>query len=114
MTVSDLSNRTAQIRFTYRYRHSMAPGDRAESTRSIWITQKGYSSTSASIYAFDHKEADGTSTDNLQRTHEKSQTFYAIPGQEMQLLLHRDHWGYYRWFIYDADKREKDVVYDGT
>ena len=109
-TEENLDNRLAQIRYTYRYRHSSAEGDWAESTRSIWIQQLGYGSTSAEIYSFSHK---GGGSD-LQPVHEKKQTFYAIPEENLQLLLHRDHWGYYRWFIYDEDKREKDLLYGDT
>ena len=111
MTVDNLNNRTAQIRYSYRYRHSSVHDDWAECTRSIWITQKGYSSTSANLYTFHHKDGDDS---KLQPVHEKKQTFYAIPEQNLQLLLHRDHWGYYRWFIYDENKRDKDLLYNST
>ncbi len=107
---SVLANRMAQIRYIYRYRHSSAEGDWAESIRSIWISQKGSAASSTEVYSFSHKDESA----NLQPVHEKKYTLYAIPGEELQLLLHRDHWGYYRWFIYDEANRERDIEYDAT
>ena len=107
---SVVANRMAQIRYIYRYRHSSAEGDWAESIRSIWISQKGSAGSSTEVYSFSHKDESA----NLQPVHEKKYTLYAIPGEELQLLLHRDHWGYYRWFIYDEANRERDIEYNAT
>ena len=103
-------NRTAQIRYTYRYRHSSADGDIATATRSIWITQLSNTAVDAELYKFKHKLGDGDT--KLQQVHTKEYTLYAIPEKPMQLPLHRDHWGYYRWYKWDKDStltNEKDV-----
>ena len=96
-SATQTANRVAQIRYRYCYRHSSIVGDTVETVRSIWITQKGYQSTSASLYTFKHK----TGTDAPQEVHTKRYTFYAIPGEELSLPIHRDHWGYYRWYEWD-------------
>ena len=106
----ELANRVAQIRFTYRYWHSSAAGDQATATSVIWITQEGKAAHDAELYSFSH--ADGSNA--LQAVHEKKSTFYAIPGENLSLPLHRDMWGYYRWFIYDAvdaSKHERDLEF---
>ncbi len=100
-------NRVAQIQYTYRYWHSSAKGDQKEVTRSIWITQKWHGADNAKLYTFNHK---GTlDAKGLQAVHEKVYTMYAIPSESHSLPLHRDHWGYYRWFIYDGDHKDRDV-----
>lgn len=108
------SNRFAQIRFTYRYRNVVDESDIAIATRSIWISQewKDAHATETYIYSFTHKD---TEADGLQAVHEKKNTMYAIPGEPMSLPLHRDHWGYYRWFIYDTgSKKDRDLQYMNT
>lgn len=101
------SNRTAQIRFTYRYYHSDIAGDVATATRSIWITKKKKSASSAELYSFSHKSGKGnldgsgnetTGISTPQPVHTKKYTLYAIPSEGLQLPLHRDYWGYYRWY----------------
>ncbi len=104
-------NRIAQIRLTYRYRNMVDDSDRASATRAIWITQewKDAHSTESHIYAFSYKNTDAG---GLQAVHEKHNTFYAIPGEDLSLPLHRDHWGYYRWFNYDEGAtRGRDITY---
>lgn len=104
-------NRIALIRLTYRYRNMVDDSDRASATRTIWITQewKDAHSTESHIYAFSYKNTDAG---GLQAVHEKHNTFYAIPGEDLSLPLHRDHWGYYRWFNYDeGDTRGRDITY---
>ena len=104
-------NRIAQIRLTYRYRNMVDDSDRASATRTIWITQewKDAHSTESHIYAFSYKNTDAG---GLQAVHEKHNTFYAIPGEDLSLPLHRDHWGYYRWFNYDEGAtRGRDITY---
>ena len=104
-------NRIAQIRLTYRYRNMVDDSDRASATRAIWITQewKDAHSTESHIYAFSYKN---TAAGGLQAVHEKHNTFYAIPGEDLSLPLHRDHWGYYRWFNYDeGTTRGRDITY---
>lgn len=93
-------DRKAQIRYTYRYRHSSAEGDWAVVTRSIWITQLWKNSGAAGYYSFNHKDV---GANGLQEVHEKSHVYYGIPGEDVDLPLNRDHWGYYRWFNYDND-----------
>jgi hypothetical protein len=108
------ANRTAQIRFMYRYRNVVDENDRAEAVRVIWISQEwsGAHATEPYIYSFTHKD---TEADGLQAVHEKKNTIYAIPGENLSLPLHRDHWGYYRWFIYDEGiKKDRDLEYMST
>jgi len=108
------ANRTAQIRFMYRYRNVVDENDRAEAVRVIWISQEwsGAHATEPYIYSFTHKNTDA---DGLQAVHEKKNTLYAIPGENLSLPLHRDHWGYYRWFIYDEGiKKDRDLEYMST
>lgn len=108
------ANRYAQIRFTYRYRNVVDESDIAIDTRSIWISQewKDAHAHEPYIYSFTHKD---TKADGLQAVHEKKNTMYAIPGENMSLPLHRDHWGYYRWFIYDTgSKKDRDLQYMNT
>lgn len=106
------ANRVAQIRYTYHYVHSSATGDEATATRSLWITQKGKADGNAEIYVFSHKGDDDG--DGLQDVHEKTCLYYAIPGEELQLPVHYDLWGYYRWFQYDGENKDRDLLYDGT
>lgn len=103
------SNRTAQIRYTYSYWHSSAKGDNVTDSRVIWITQEWNGAHDDELYAFHHSgELDAK---GLQAVHEKKNILYAIPEEPLNLPLHRDHWGYYRWFNYDTDK---DVQYEST
>ena len=101
------NQRTAQLQFSYNYMHSTALGDTVLTKRSIWLTQKSAAEGDAQIYAFNHR------VDTLpQPVHTKHTTLYAIPGQDLQLALHRDHWGYYRWYEWDyrGGMYEKDVA----
>ena len=107
---SATENRTAQIRYTYRYWHSSAEGDNATDSRAIWITQEWEGAHDDELYSFSHKAP--LDADGLQSVHEKHNTFYAIPGEPLNLPLHRDHWGYYRWFNYDDANLDKDVQYN--
>lgn len=105
---SVLTNRIAQIRYTYRYRHSSAEGDAPEASHVIWISQKSYADDKAELYAFHHK---GTDASGLQGVHERRDIVYAIPGEALPLHLHRDYWGYYRWFAYDKAHFDKDLAF---
>ncbi len=102
------TQRTAQLRFSYNYLHSSAEGDNVLTERIIWITQKSAAGSDARIYEFKHKN----NTTTPQPVHTKYWTMYAIPGEDLQLTLHRDHWGYYRWYEWDyrGGDYEKDVA----
>ncbi len=102
-------NRTAQIRYTYKYWHSRAAGDQVTDSRVIWITQEWSGAHDDELYSFNHKAPLGVN--GLQAVHEKKSVVYAIPEEPLNLPLHRDHWGYYRWFNYENDK---DVQYENT
>ena len=109
-------NRFAKIVVTYNYQNMVDNTDRATATRNIWITQKWKDADSHAsyIYAFSYKNP---GEKGVQDVHEKHNTFYAIPGEGLALPLHRDHWGYYRWFLYDEDdptKMGRDVLYMNT
>ena len=109
-------NRFAKIVVTYNYQNIVDNTDRASATRNIWITQKWKDADSheSHIYAFSYKNQ---GEKGVQDVHEKHNTFYAIPGEGLALPLHRDHWGYYRWFLYDEDdasKMGRDVLYMNT
>ena len=101
------ANRIAEIHYTYRYSEG-----NTEATRVIWVTQRSRATeqagTSVELYSFNHK---GEQENGLQATHERIDTIYAIPEENMTLPIHRDHWGYYRWFIYDGDYKNKDLEY---
>ena len=101
------ANRVAQITYTYRYWHSSAEGDQVTANNSIWVVQKWSGADNDKLYSFHHKD----STDNLQGVHERKRTIYITPGDELALRLHRDHWGYYRWYDYDNDR---DIENDGA
>ena len=103
------TNREAQIRYTYNYWHSSAVGDQVADSRVIRITQEWSGAGVTGRYAFNHS---GTLADGLQAVHEKHNTIYAIPEEPLNLPLHRDYWGYYRWFNYDETYRDKDVLYN--
>lgn len=113
--------RVAQIRVRYTYNHSSVAGDVAEVYRTIWITQNSKNASSAALYSFYHKygkgfdeaqgHADAGDPGMAQPVHTKRQILYAIPEENLQLPIHRDYWGYYRWYKWrgtDADG-EKDV-----
>jgi len=104
-----LVNRTAQIRYTYSYWHSSAEGDQVTDSRVIWISQEWRGAHDDELYSFNHKEP--LAPNGLQAVHEKHYILYAIPEEPLNLPLHRDHWGYYRWFNYENDK---DVQYGST
>ena len=109
-------NRFAKIVVTYNYQNMVDNTNRASATRTIWITQKwkDADSNESYIYAFSYKNP---GEKGVQDVHEKHNTFYAIPGEDLSLPLHRDHWGYYRWFLYDendASKMGRDVLYMNT
>lgn len=107
-----LINRIAQIRYTYRYYHSSAEGDWSQASRVIWISQKSFTDDDAELYAFHHKDADES---GVQGVHERVDVLYAIPGSELQLPVHRDYWGYYRWFVYKkGDNFNKDLLHGGN
>ncbi len=108
---SVLANRVAQLRYTYRYWHSSAEGDQATATRTIWLVQQWEGALNDQLYSFFHKNA-GES--GLQDVHEKKVTMYAIPEETQNLPLHRDLWGYYRWFVYDGAAKDRDVENDGS
>ena len=109
---SVLQNRIAQIRYTYRYYHSSAEGDWSQASRVIWISQKSFTDDDAELYAFHHKDADES---GVQGVHERVDVLYAIPGSELQLPVHRDYWGYYRWFVYKkGDNFNKDLLHGGN
>lgn len=101
------ANRVAQITYTYRYWHSSAEGDQVTANNSIWVVQEWSGAHDDELYSFYHKD----STDNLQGVHERKRTIYITPGDELALRLHRDHWGYYRWYDYDNDR---DIENDGA
>ena len=101
------ANRVAQITYTYRYWHSSAEGDQVTANNSIWVVQKWSGADNDKLYSFYHKD----STDNLQGVHERKRTIYIIPEDEFALRLHRDHWGYYRWYDYENDR---DIENDGA
>ena len=111
-------NRIAQLRYTYRYWHSSAEDDWSETKRSIWITQKTKTADNSELYEFHHAAGKGNteSPTDLQPVHEKNYVMYAIPGEEMELALHSDHWGYYRWFSYNpgGSNHDKDPMYGST
>ena len=103
------TNRTAKIRYTYRYWHSSSVGDQRTDSREVWITQKWSGADDAEMYEFHHRGELGA--DGLQAVHEKKTTLYAIPEEPLNLPLHRDHWGYYRWFNYGGARHDKGVEY---
>lgn len=106
----EIASRTAQIQYTYRYRHSSATGDWAVQTRTMWITQEGKGAHDEGLYSFNHKgELDSK---GLQAVHEKHNTLYAVPGEPLNLPVHHDLWGYYRWFSYDDETMDKAVTYN--
>ena len=100
---SDPNNRIAEVQYRYRYRYG-----NTESSRKIYITQKSKTvedaAGDAKIYAFKHTPTES----NLQEVYEKNYTIYAIPEEELSLPIHRDHWGYYRWFIYNPSQSNHD------
>lgn len=104
------ANRMAEIHFTYRYSDG-----HVSSSRVIWITQRSKvneeAGSSAEIYVFNHKDAGGN---GLQNVHERKDNIYAIPEDNLTLPINRDHWGYYRWFIYGGDYNDKDLENNGT
>lgn len=102
------TNRTAQIRYTYNFWHSSAVGDQVTDAHVIWITQKWKGADDAKLYTFLHKGE----PDALQPVHEKKNILYAIPEEPLNLPLHRDHWGYYRWFNYEGTGHDKDPEYN--
>lgn len=105
------TNRIAQIRYTYRYYHSSAEGDWSQASRVIWISQKTFTDDDAELYAFHHKDEES----GVQGVHERVDVLYAIPGSELQLPVHRDYWGYYRWFVYKkGDNFNKDLLHGGN
>jgi len=103
-------DRIAEVHYTYRYLHSTQEGDWSEVTRIIWVSQLWKSSGVAGLYAFSHKPT----AEELQEVYEKNYTLYAIPDEELSLPLHRDHWGYYRWFIYEGAYKDRDLEHDDT
>ena len=106
------SNRIAQLRYTYRYWHSSAQGDQVTSTRTIWLVQEWNGAHNDELYSFNHKNS--LAPNGLQAVHEKEVTMYAIPEEDLTLPLHRDLWGYYRWFVYDGTTKDRDVENDGS
>ena len=88
-------SRSAQLRISYNFLHSTALGDTALSVRNIWITQAGKSG--AGVFSFNHKG----NVDEPQQVHTVVQDLYGIPGEALPLPVHRDHWGYYRWYQWD-------------
>lgn len=104
------ANRMAEIHFTYRYSDGQV-----SSSRVIWITQRSKvneeAGSSAVIYVFNHKDAGGN---GLQNVHERLDDIYAIPEDNLNLPINRDHWGYYRWFIYGGDYNDKDLENNET
>lgn len=99
------ANRVAQIQFKYNYWHSSAEGDQVTASNIIWIVQKWSGADNDKLYTFNHKGG------SRQSVSEKKTTLYAIPEEETSLNLHRDLWGYYRWYDYDNDR---DVENDGA
>lgn len=100
------ASRSAYLRVSYNFLHSRALGDTVLATRNIWITQAGQSG--AGVYDFKHKNAEN---DILpQPVHTKVQDMYGIPGEALQLPLHRDHWGYYRWYQWDSRGNGNEVA----
>ena len=109
--------RLAIIKYAYTYRHSSAKGDTVRATGTIWVTQEPQTLPEGGLLPFYHQP--GKSGDALdaahfgrQRTTENVYTTYAIPGQTLPLPIHRDYWGYYRWFVYKAtpaEQRGKDI-----
>ena len=104
------ANRIAEIHYTYRY----SDGE-VSSSRVIWVTQRSKANeeagSSVELYAFNHK---GTLKNGLQDVHERVDNIYAIPEDNLSLPIHRDHWGYYRWFIYGGDYNDKDLENNAT
>lgn len=98
------TTRIAEVHYTYRYLHSTQEGDWAEVTRIVWISQLHKGAGVAGLYEFNHKP---TKTE-LQEVYEKKYTMYAIPGEDLSLPVHRDYWGYYRWFIYNPGQANHD------
>lgn len=98
------TTRIAEVHYTYRYLHSTQEGDWAEVTRIVWISQLHKGAGVAGLYEFNHKPT----TTELQEVYEKKYTMYAIPGEDLSLPVHRDYWGYYRWFIYNPGQANHD------
>lgn len=92
------ANRVGLLQYTYRYWHSSAVGDQQTATSAIWFTQKWKGADDSKLYTFTHK---APLIGGIQAAHEVIDTLYAIPEEALSLPIHRDHWGYYRWFIYD-------------
>ena len=115
-------NRVAKIQYRYCFRHSSAVGDTVEVVRTIWLTQLWRGAKDATLYTFNHKYGKGYDEANSQTNagnpgkaqpvHTKKQTLYAIPGENLQLPIHRDYWGFYRWYEWNGTnpKAEVDVA----
>jgi len=113
------ANRVAQLRYTYHYYHSDIEGDIATTTRVIWLTQKSKTASDASLYTFQRKTGVGeddavSDPQKPQQVHTKKYTFYAIPGDALQLPIHRDHWGYYRWYKWRGTSVDNEVDIENT
>lgn len=98
-------SRSAYLRVSYNFLHSTAIGDTVLATRNIWITQAG--SSGAGVYDFRHKN---DNIDLPQPVHTKVQEMYGIPGEALQLPIHRDYWGYYRWYQWDSRGNGNEVA----
>ena len=117
------TNRVAQIEYRLCYRHSAAQGDTAETVHTIWVTQLSKTASDSRLYTFNNKTGKGyesPSTDDTnpsaaQPVHTKNEVLYAIPGQPVQLPIHRDYWGYYRWYKWSENPAgHTDPEYGGT
>ena len=106
--------RTAMIKYSYTYRHSLAKGDTARSEQVIWVIQEPF--VSHELIAFSHQT--GASGEPLAGPHTLQQVpeirtdYYFIPEIANPLPIHHDHWGYNRWYIYSGANAEKDIEHN--
>lgn len=104
--------RAAMIKYSYTYRHSSMKGDTVRAEGVIWVTQDPSSSPAHGLIDFSHQTGKGDTeygSNGFQRVPELIYTTYIIPNEPLPLPIHRDHWGYYRWYNYDATNRDKDI-----
>ena len=104
--------RAAMIKYSYTYRHSSMKGDTVRAEGVIWVTQDPSGSPDHGLINFSHQTGKGDTEygpNGFQRVPELIYTTYIIPNEPLPLPIHRDHWGYYRWYNYAALNRDKDI-----
>lgn len=104
--------RAAMIKYSYTYRHSSMPGDTVRAEGVIWVTQDPNTPPAHGLINFSHQAGKSglpQGRHDRQQAPEIVYTTYIIPNEPLPLPIHRDHWGYYRWYNYDATNRDKDI-----